>query len=160
MKQKTFVLREQANYDSLFKFLDENSGEFLLEVTVREHQKDRSVLQNSLYWYWITIIADTIGMTKEDVHFDLKRRILSKIFIRDEPGYGEMIIAVKRVKKEGFFREAKVLGRHVIRMTSTTAASVKQFAEYLTEIERDCISKNIILPHPEDRYYESLMIKE
>ena len=156
MKQKTFVLREQANYDSLFKFLDENSKDQLLEVTVREHQKDRSILQNSLMWTWVGIIADDLGWTKEDVHKDLRKRILSPIYERDDYGYAATLKALRDMYSRGYEKEAEDL---FYKITSTTSATMKQFAEYLTQIERDSILKNIILPHPEDRYYESLMIK-
>ncbi len=130
------------------------------EVIVRPYKVNRSLLQNSLYWTWATVIANEFGMTKEDTHEDLKKRLLVPIYERDDFQYREMIHSLRKLYQQGFKQESTQLHDQVVRLTSTTNASVKQFAEYLIEIERDMAGKGIVLPHPEDRYYESLMIKQ
>ena len=160
MKTRTFIIRSDNEIKRLNTFLEAQPKEPLLEVVVRGHKKDRSVSQNSLMWLWITIVSDELGWTKEEVHEDLKRRLLVPIYERDDTGFAAMIKAVRKVHTEGFKADAKAMSAQIIRMTSTTGATVKQFTEYLKEIERDMISKGISLPHPEDRYYSALGIKQ
>jgi hypothetical protein len=158
MKQKTFVLRNKTVISNLIAFIEAQPEIPVLEVIVREHKKKRNVLQNSLYWLWISVIADSLGMTKEDVHFDLRKRILLPIYERDNLEFSEMIVAVRKVYRSGAKEDAQMMIDFITKKASTTEATVKQFAEYLTEIERDMIGKGIILPHKEDLYYDSLVI--
>jgi hypothetical protein len=157
MKSKTFVIRDEKVLNNLVEFI--KNQDKVIECVVRDHRKKREVIQNSLYWFWITIIGHELGMTKEDVHYNLKERILVPIYMRDDPEYCEMIHSIKRMRKLGMDRECKLFKDQIIKLTSTTTATVQQFAEYLTEMERDSISKGIVLPHKEDQYYDALMIK-
>lgn len=160
MKRRTFIIRSKDVINHLVAFLDVQPNEPVLEVAIYEHKKDRGRLQNSLYWVWITIIANELGLTKEDVHEDLKKRLLVPIYERDEPGFSEMIQAVRKVYTMGHKTEAKTMGKQIVKLTSTTGASAKQFTEYLNEIERDMIGKGIVLPHPKDRYYSAMGIRK
>jgi hypothetical protein len=160
MKQKTFILRDKTVLESLIIFLRSQAETPLIEVVVKAHQKDRSLLQNSLYWRWVTVIANELGWTKEEVHHDLRNRILVPIYERDDEGFAEAINAIRKLYTQGFKRDAILIHSKIVRLTSTTSATVKQFAEYLTEIERDMIGKGIYLPHKEDQYYDALMIKQ
>ena len=154
--KKTFVIRSVDVILRLTEFLKAQSKEPLLEVVVKKHHHDRSIIQNSLYWLWNTVIAEELGMLKEEVHEDLKRRMLVPIYERDDEGYAAMIHAVRKVHTQGFKEDAKALFDQIVKLTSTTNAKVKQFTEYLNEIERDMIGKGIVLPHPEDRYYTAM----
>ena len=156
-KQRTFIIREDAVIDQLVMFLKTWPSDEPWEVIVRPHKKDRSLLQNSLYWVWITEIANSWGWTKEDIHFDLRRRLLSPIYERDDLEYASALKALRDLYSRGFKKEANNL---FDKICSSTTANVKQFTEYLTEIERDMMGKGIALPHPEDLYYDSLMIKQ
>ena len=126
------------------------------EVIVREHHKDRSASQNALYWKWLTIIATELGTSKEDEHFRFKREILIHIYERDDYEFAEMLESVRNVHKSGMKEEAIVLSYQIVKLVSTTTATVKQFSEYLTDIERDSTDKDIRLPHPEDLYYNAM----
>lgn len=118
-------------------------------ITVEPFKKDRSVQQNALYWKWLTVIGGEIGMTKEEVHQDCKARFLVPIFTRDDPEYAEMFEAVRDVWRAGDKDGAMLLRKNIVRLTSTTHASVKQMSEMMEDIERDAISKGIYLPAPE-----------
>lgn len=159
-KLKVFIVKSEEVIDSIADFLrEEIPGETPLEVTVRPFKTNRSMSQNSLYWIWVGIIADEFGWTKEEVHEDLKGRFLSLIYERDNPVFAETMQAIRKVYEEGYYQEGRSLHNQVIRLTSTTTATIKQFTEYLNDIERDAISKGLVLPHPEDRYYEALGMK-
>ncbi len=157
--KKTFTIRSKDVISRVTAFLEAQPPEPILEVVVKNHQQDRSLLQNSLYWMWNTVISDEWGWSKEDVHIDLKRRLLVPIYERDDTGYAAMIQAVRKVHTQGFVQEAKAMQKEIIKLTSTTNATVKQFTEYLNEIERDMTDKGIALPHPEDKYESAMGIK-
>lgn len=153
--KKIFVIRDRDVISRVASYLEAQPLDPLLEISVTLHHKDRSIAQNSLMWSWITIIANEWGWTKDDVHEHFKKKHLVKIYERDEVGYASMIQSVRLIHTKGMKQEAKAMSKEIIRMTSTASATVKQFAEYLKDIERDMISKGFSLPHPED--YNSAM---
>jgi hypothetical protein len=157
---KRFVLRSTEVVQAARNFLASLPLEPIQELIVRDAKKDRTAAQNSLYWHWLTIIASELGSTKEDQHTYYKKHILVHIYERDDADYAEMIESVRRVHRQGNIKDAKHLADMIVRLTSTTDASVKQFTEYLNELEKDAFEKGITLPHPEDRYYEAMGIKE
>lgn len=158
-KKKVFVLRDDNIISRLTAYLLSIPKEPLMEVVVREHQRDRSLLQNSLYWFWMTFIANEWGWMKLEVHEWCKRKFLVPIYERDDEGYTAMIRAIRKVHSEGLRQEAEYLADQVVKMTSTKDASVKQFAEYLTDICNYMAGIQLALPKPEDRYYDALMLK-
>lgn len=153
--KKTFVIRDRDVIARVVSYLEAQPLEPLLEISVTLHHKDRSLLQNSLYWIWITIVSDEWGWTKDHVHEHFKKKHLVRIYERDEPGYAAMIQAVRLIYTKGMKQEAMSMGKEIVRMTSTTSATVKQFTEYLNDIEKDMISRGFSLPHPDD--YNSTM---
>jgi hypothetical protein len=159
MKQKTFILRDEKVIAHLIAFINAQPKEPVIEVVVREHKKKREVIQNSLYWRWITHACEELGMLKEDLHVDLKKRLLVPIYERDDEEYCDMILALRKLYTDGYKEDSQKLFDQVVKLTSTTSATVKQFAEYLREFERDMAGNGIVLPHKEDEYYDSLMIK-
>lgn len=158
--KKIFVIQSKEVIQRVSSFLEAQPATPILEVVVKLHQKDRSLSQNSLMWVWITIIADEWGWTKEEVHEDLKRRLLVRIYERDEPGYGAMIQSVRKVYRSGLKDDATAMHQQIVRMTSTTGATVKQFTEYLNDIEKDMAGKGFSLPHPDDKYHSAMGIKQ
>jgi hypothetical protein len=116
------------------------------EVSIREKVKDRSADQNALYWKWLTVIGNELGESKEDVHERYKGRYLANIYERDNPDYAALIQTIREVWRHGMKTEALNLNREIIRLTSTTTATVKQMTEYLQSIEHDAASLAIKLP--------------
>lgn len=152
LKPKTFIIRSLGVIDNLAEYLKGLPLDPLVEVVVKPHKLDRSLAANSLYWLWATVLAGEQGLTKEEIHEDLKKRLLLPIYERDNPDYAAMVQAVRRVHREGYRAESEALSREIIRLTSTTTATVEQFTEYLNEIEKDSANRGIFLPRPEDRY--------
>lgn len=145
MKPKTFLLRSQSLPPSP-----------LMEVIVKPRKVDRSAAQHRLYFLWVTILAGEQGLTKEEIHEDLKKRLLLPIYERDDADFALSLAAVRNVHKAGHKDEAKSLARQIVKLTSTTTATLDQFTEYLNEIEKDSANRGIFLPHPEDRYREAM----
>jgi hypothetical protein len=156
MKKRTFIIRSENEISRLSTFLKSQPKEPVLEVIVQDHKKDRTAQQNSLYRLWNSIISDELGWSKEEVEENFKRRFLVPIYERDDIGYAEMIQSVRRVYSQGLKDDANAMFEHIVKLTSTANAKVKQFMEYLKDIERDMADKGIILPHPEDRYIDAV----
>ncbi|OEU65359.1 MAG: hypothetical protein BA863_01785 [Desulfovibrio sp. S3730MH75] len=122
------------------------------EIVIGKHKKNRSADQNSLLWSWYTIIGAALGESKDAVHERSKEKFLVPIYTRDEPDFTEMIASVRDVYRAGMKDEATLLFRNIVKMTSTTTATVPQMTEYLQEIEAEANGFGIYLPHePEMR---------
>lgn len=103
-------------------------------VTVKRHRKSRTLPQNALMWKWYTIIGNHLGCTKDEMHDILREKFLP-------------------------WEEIDVSGFKFKRLTSTSAPSftAAMEAEYLNQIDRfSAQDLGVLLPHPEDEFYESL----
>jgi hypothetical protein len=80
------------------------------EVVIRKAKSKRSISANNLYWVWLTYLQDEIGETKEMLHLYFKHKYLK----RDD---------------------ISVLGQQVPVEVTTTKLSVKEFTDYLRNIE-------------------------
>lgn len=159
MKRRTFIIESEQVIDILTKFLKSQPAEPVLEVTVEEKQKDRTIAQNRLYRLWGGVIADELGWDRKDVYTYCRKEHLMGIYERDDKGHAEMMRSVRKVWTMGMKQDAERMHDYIVDRISTASATVKQFMEYLKEIEKDMAGKGIILPHPEDRYYSAMGIK-
>jgi len=127
----------------------------VVEIT---KQKDRrSVAQNRLYWSWVTELAGEDGLTKEEEHLILKKRILAPLFIRDDiKGFAQTVTLIREVWRSGLSEKAQHLYDGVCQWISTRDCSVELFSEYLDDIEKDAMSRGIILTRPEDLYRDAM----
>jgi len=157
--KKIFVIRSRDVISRITAFLEAQPIEPILEVAVTLHHKDRTLAQNSLYWDWNTLISNEWGWTKKGVHKYFIKEHLVKIYERDEVGYASMLEAVRKVNRAGAKKEAMIMAKYVLDNTSTTSANVKQFTEYLKDIEKEMIEKGFPLPHPGD-YRSAMGIKQ
>ena len=112
-----------------------------------EAKISRTAAQNSLYWAFLsdcekTSVNQHAGNDSEWWHKNFKHRYLCQIFIRDDPGYSEMITVLHDIKDIDGYNE---LRGGIINLTSTTKCNVEQFSEYLGKIERFCHERGISL---------------
>jgi hypothetical protein len=104
-------------------------------IEIKDDKESRSVKQNRLYWEWIgTVISPELGYTKDETHAILRDKFL---------GYTETTTKLSVIKE----------------LRSTTKLNVKEFKDYLEQIDILMSEYGIILPRPEDVYYESMGIK-
>ena len=102
-------------------------------IEIMEDKDSRSTKQNSLYWNWINVMTET-GYTKDEMHTILRDKFL---------GYNEV------TTKTGVIKELK----------STTKLKVGEMKDYLEQIDIFASEYGIMLPRPEDLYYESMGYK-
>jgi len=103
----------------------------VLEIT--EDSLTRSQRQNKLYWMWMTLIADEIGHTKEEMSEILQQAIL-----------GETSFV------------SKLDGESITRQTRTKQLTTAEFANFLEQIEYWAGEYGMRLPKPEDLYLRSM----
>ena len=113
-------------------------------------EDQRISAQNRLMWAWLTDMSNTTvnelsGNTVDDWHLMMKKRFLARIYERDCNDFAVMMQSVRKVRNEGMKAEALVMWDFIAKELSTTRATVRQFAEYLTCIERFCSEKGIWL---------------
>jgi len=110
-------------------------------IEIREDKATRSVKQNKLYWLWLKVIDDETGMPKLDYLEDGKwHKGLHTRFKCDH------------IDKE-FYDDGSM------KIPSTKKLKIKGFTEYLERIDRAMIELGIILPHPNDLYWEAMGVK-
>jgi len=103
-------------------------------ATLQEFKNGRSVGQNALLFGVIyTQYMKHSGYTIEQIHKRYKRKFAVPIFVRDDPGYASMFMAVKSLEGEN----KVILSREIIRLTSTRNFKVKQMSEYIDNVVKD-----------------------
>jgi len=103
-------------------------------VSIDRDELSRSQKQNSLYWEWVSVIGGQLGYTKDETHTILRDKFL---------GYNEVTTKLSVIKE----------------LRSTTKLKVGEFKDYLEQIDIFVSEWGIVLPHPEDLYYESMGFK-
>ena len=148
MKKQTIIIRDEQCKARAMAIIENLPFDPIMEVIIKPHKQDRSLMQNAFYWKILTIMGDDLGQTKDEIHHNMKHKFLVKIFMRDDDGYAEMVSALRAVKSESPGLAAS-LGREIVNLTSTTQANVKQMREYLDDIQHFASSLGIKLPAPE-----------
>lgn len=116
----------------------------------------RSPAQNSLYWVLVTQLAGEHGMSKDEVHVDMKKRIIIPIMSRDDPdGFGQMLEAIRNL-----YRQDKNAGQFIydqaVDLISTTRLTVEQFSEVIDDIIKDSFNRGIHLQFKDDLYKDAM----
>lgn len=105
-------------------------------VTVEAKVGNRTVSQNSLYWEWLTVIANKVNelretdYTKDDIHDWMRDQFL------------------------GYTAEKKV-GKLTIKpqLLTTTELTKGEMFHYMSQIDHWAASWQLMLPKPEDSMY-------
>jgi hypothetical protein len=160
MKRRTFTINSKEVIKNLASFLETLPLEPVVEVIVQEKKKDRTVAQNRLYRLWGNLIADELGWERNYTYRFFRKFFLIHIYERDHQGHAEALKAIREVYILGAKVPAKKMHDYIVERISTADATLKQFTEYLKQIERFSAENGIVLPYPEDRYYSAMGIKQ
>ena len=104
-------------------------------VTVEPYKANRSLAQNSLMWKWCEIIGNEFGYTS----LEMKRELCYKYL--------------------GFQRHM-VSGNVTIEINGTSKLKIKEFTDFLRNVEIFAGEAQIRLPFPDQQYNEAMGIKE
>ena len=97
-------------------------------VSITLSREKRSIQQNRLYHLWLNCISAETGNEVEDLHDYFKGRFLAR-----------------RVVVFGEERNAAI---------STTKLNTAEFTVFLDKVQQFAANEGIILPNPEDLYFE------
>ena len=144
VESREIVVYTQADRRDVIEAVKLIRSDPVMAVTISEYVLTRSGAQNKLYWAWLTDCERTLsnehmGNTKHEWHKRFKREILLNIYIRDNvDGMAETMGSLYEVKINCGVDVYRNIKDFVIDKISTTDANVKQFTEYLTDIQRFC----------------------
>lgn len=141
-----------------------DQNEVFVQIKNLTKTEYRKACQNQLYWAWISDCSKTdnnefAGNSIDEWHYQFKKDYLVRIYERDDKGYAIMMESLRDIYRSGMKSEVEVMRRHIIKETSTSKATVKQFCEYLNEIEKFCHNKGILLRTDSDDYKITFGIK-
>ena len=97
-------------------------------ISISLKREKRSIQQNRLYHLWLNCISAETGNEVEDLHDYFKGRFLAR-----------------RVVVFGEERNAAI---------STTKLNTAEFTAFLDKVQQFAANEGIILPNPEDLYFE------
>lgn len=123
------------------------------EIIIRERKADRSMAQNSLYWKWMGVAGDDFGYTPDELHDEMRIMFLAKIFEAKPDRHPALMKTLFLLRK--LFKTEKQLSmdlhrQYILGAVSTTDASVKEFTEYLNQIDKHAAENSVLLPLPAD----------
>lgn len=119
-----------TDLDFLFSTL--RNGRYI--ISVKRASERRTIAQNDLMWSWFSCIEEETGTAKNDVYMYYCKKFLCK-----------MVSVGERMEK--------------IYQTSSMLNTV-QMADFLKKIQADAAAElGIMLPIPEDRYFEDFYNK-
>lgn len=150
MDKKVFILRSLDVMMEAYSYITNLPLEPLMKVTVEEYSTDRTLSQNAVMWMFFTDIAKHNGTDKRYEYNYYKDKFLVPIYERDDKQYAAMIQTLRNLYKDGYQQDACFLKDRIVDLTSTSKANVKQFTEFLKDIEHDAGSKQIPMRHPDD----------
>ena len=113
-----------------------------IEIVIREKVKNRTLSQNRLMHKWFSSIANFAFESTGIKHSEKKW----KWFFKD--------------LYLGYESEEMPNGRYVSQLRSTADCSTKELTEFLEKIDMHCVEMGLILPKPEDLYYEAMGLKK
>jgi hypothetical protein len=163
--KECFILDSDRKHFHCQKTIDGLPTDGSMMVTISPVDTTRRGAQNSLYWTWMTDLAATreeayAGSTKNEWHDHFKEKALLNIFIRDNTnGTAESMAAVYEAGVSCGPTIHAVLKKAVVDGISTTQASVKQFTEYLSDIQRFCDSTGVRLRTNTDDFNRAMGLK-
>lgn len=101
-------------------------------VCIERYTEPRTLSQNALMWLWFTCIERETGTDKLDVH-----DYYCNLFLR---------------------RKTLIKGRETVIAGGTSKLTTLQMTDFLRKVQADAATElGIMLPLPEDRYYEEFV---
>lgn len=129
-----FRLTNATDKEAIKDYLDRLPDGKQYDISIVLHKTKRTLDQNGLYFRWVNIIAKETGNDTDTTHKALAKKFL-----------GVEVV--------------DVMGEKVARIKSTTKLNTAEFTDYLTQVESFAVQElGIILPHPEDRYFEQVTL--
>ena len=148
--KKIMSIHDEQTRQAVIRFIGAASITGALSVSITDKKPSRSLAQNSLYWSWVSTLSTETGHSKDEMHMELKRRLLLPLMLEYPERY------TKAVDAHDMLQLFPAKWPTIAELISTTDLIVHHFAMYLNEIEAFAGNMGIRLPHPDDIYHEAL----
>ena len=147
-----FQIRTAANLGQAVRAVNGLSPDKVKPFTVKicEHQETRRLKQNRLAFLWYKFMGQATGHGYKHEHHVNKLIYGVPIIRADDEVNRFLSLSLDRLTYE-----EQILAMEYIPVTSLM--KVRQFAEYLTEVDQQAADRGINLPHPDDLYWAALM---
>jgi len=152
MKQKVFTLAHKQAADGCAAFIQSIEPDGKTEVVIRDAQVGKTLQQlGALFGVWIDYIVDQTGYTVNEVHRDLKRLFLGRIYAEEQHGKAQeswvnmLLYLQEKQDWKGVALHADTI--------SLKWATCKQMKKYMDYIQQYYISHEMPLPIP-DKYWK------
>ena len=123
-----FKVIDRRTKDAAISYVEKLQEGKKYKVSVTLHRDRRSLSQNSLYWLWLNCISAETGNDVDALHDYFKDRFLS--------------------------RKVEIFGDECSVGTSTRKLNTAEFTAFLDKVQQFAAGEGIILPNPEDLYFE------
>ncbi|WP_180163638.1 hypothetical protein [Acinetobacter sp. YH12069] len=155
LEPATFVIKSFEEVGRAIAYMHKHHANALsdgkpLVVRINQKEDDRSRAQNRLYWMWMSQWSKRQGTDKEYEHLYFKKRMLARIYARDDVGQYRKTFAAVTVLREQGHPQYQQVADGLNELISTRDASVDQFTEYLNGIHAFCLKHGKYLSTPDD----------
>ena len=155
LEPATFVIKSFEEVGKAIAYMHRHHANALsdgkpLVVRINQKEDDRSKAQNRLYWMWLNQWSKHQGTDKDAEHLYFKKRMLARIYARDDVGQYRNTFAAVKVLKEQKHPMYQQVADGLNELISTTDATVDQFTEYLNDIHAFCLKHGKYLSTPDD----------
>ena len=121
-----------VNYSRSLDFILSTLRDGEYTLTIERKKSKRTLSQNALMWMWFTCISRETGQPVQDVHDTYCARFLARTAVTPR---GDII---------------RVYGQ-------TSKLSTVEMTQFMNEVQEDAAEMGIILPLPEDAYYDDFL---
>ncbi|TBG37133.1 hypothetical protein ELG78_09140 [Rhizobium leguminosarum] len=123
-----FIIDSREKRQEAANFVARLPASPLYSIEIKPYKKNRSLAQNRTMWMWYNVLADHLGCEPDDVHDQMKVRVL---------GVERKIVA----------------GQALILPRSTTDLDTTAMARFMEAIEALAAELEVKLPIPDDYRY-------
>ena len=170
MQKAVFPIQSHADITKAINYMHTNYTQAINEgkplvVRIDQKQEDRSKAQNRLLHMWFGQIARHTGDTPEAIKFEMKKRYLAKIYVRDSEeareaydaviGYRDVVQSLDgEDKKIHTVKYNRVVKMFIQDHVKSSKATKKQFSEFCDKIHAFAsVELGVYLNCPDDLKY-------
>ena len=170
MQKAVFPIQSHADITKAINFMHTNYNQAINEgkplvVVIDQKQEDRSKAQNRLLHMWFGQIARHTGDTPEAIKFEMKKKYLAKIYVRDSEeareaydaviGYRDVVQSLDgEDKKIHTVKYNRVVRMFIQDHVKSSKATKKQFSEFCDKIHAFAsVELGVYLSCPDDLKY-------
>lgn len=129
MRFRNTIIRDEADLNTLYDTLEAELSHGPIDVEWKEYKPQRSILQNRLYWEYMTQLAEYTGHTKDEMHLFCRWKFIGA-------------------------DKTEIMGQSFNALPSTQDLNTKEFTDYIRSIEVFASEQGVMFSAPS--YYDDV----